>query len=211
MRIGGRYSNFPLLRAAKTSPFLQVEAMERKVTAKKVSFDEVSCVWNSMVETYGMVEMVQKSVMGHECVRETLYGLRVLWIDNDENLSLVSSTIQVITVLSNMTGFAQMDGGRTPRKESVWVEAEPFPSGLPLPMRRKLAGFVTVQDKYEHWKSMLHESLKELSTLIQDAGSSNLALRFRHVQILLDDADLMLTALWLEKTIQYSSEKNVQL
>ena len=170
----------------------------------KVNFEDLCFMWKTMADHYGLAELVQKSQMGHECVRETLYALRVLWTDNDESRNLVSSTIQVMTVLTSITGFAQMDGGEIPHKDSVWVEPEPLPSGIAMPMRQKLAGLVTQQDKYEHWKSMLCVSMKELSALIEDAGSSNLALLFRHVQVLLDDADLMLTALWLENTLQHS-------
>ena len=167
-----------------------------------VTYENVSSLWKTMKESYGMAAMVDKSEMGHECLRETLSQLKGVWSDSQEHSRLISEAIQILTVLKVMTGFAQMDGEGGVKKYRVWVEAQKLDVHPPMPMRQKLAGFISNESKFQHMKEIIGQSRIEIKMLLEDTQVSSSHMTFKKVDVLLDDLQIMLRACFVNRVME---------
>lgn len=73
-----------------------------------LTYEEVLKVWQGLEIILGMSVLNEKGDFGHECLRETLIRLQCLPLFNEtpENMDVLLSMVQLLTVLRNMTFYA---------------------------------------------------------------------------------------------------------
>lgn len=164
-----------------------------------MTFQDVYMLWQGLMVVYGLWDLVLMINTGIENLRETLMKLAVLWADDDERLQLVKDTVQILTILGNMTGKTQMDGehGHVVEfrmfKLSVWQEAsetftipEPLePGGFGKKMVKK---FLRTKDLEEMLLKEVRMSRHELDTLCGMCSERpQLLARFEWVACMLEE------------------------
>lgn len=165
---------------------------------KPVTFHDIYMLWQGMLVVYGMWDLVGMINSGIENLRETLMKLAVLWIEDDEKLQIVKDTVQILTVLGNMTGHAQMDGEHSHLVEfqcfklSVWQEAsETFNVRQPTEPggfgKQMVTRFLRTKDLEEMLLREVKMSRRELETLCNLCSERpQLLVRFESAGVLLE-------------------------
>ncbi|CAK9044479.1 unnamed protein product [Durusdinium trenchii] len=171
-------------------------ALAPKITP--FTFEDVEKLFAGFLAVYGIAEMSNRSQFQHENIRELLKKLAVVWADSPTQLQMCLETMQILTMLANMSFKVQMDGegvlGSGVLKTSAWVEATdiiPLPRPTtPAPLRTKLTSMLRIPDMKAIVLNELEMALNDLQTLLNHAEVvPQIFYRFQAVSAMLDDVN----------------------
>ena len=149
-------------------------------------YTDVLVMWQGLHFLHGMSGMYEKSSFGHECVREFLMRFRSLpVIAQDQNdMAVIMEMILLLTVLSNMTFKAAMDGDDRISQLSTWIADAHDIVGPPETWAHLQS--VIVADP-EHFRLMLSKAQDEMNHLKAECNPG-----LPYVHNLLGQAELVL-------------------
>ena len=129
-----------------------------------LTYEEVLKVWQGLEIILGMSVLNEKGDFGHECLRETLIRLQCLPLFNEtpENMDVLLSMVQLLTVLRNMTFYASMNGGYDGSEITTWIHHGRDVVGPAQPTRELKD---VVGNSPEHIEDILDKSIQEVKHL----------------------------------------------